>query len=147
MAGRPVYVIGERFARNLELPGVKAVAMLSPPSVGCGSMTAGCRHCMGAQEPQVLRLATEECVWEKGCPNLNVSRCRATLFNNGNTQDMARQAFASYTGGRCHLVGNRLGHIKLPPNREVDEGVQSNSLATKAYRESHGFVEEARGAV
>jgi hypothetical protein len=60
---------------------------------------------------------------------------------------MARRAndeFISATGEACHLIVNRLGRIKLDPNREAKQAVQHDPIANNTYNEFHNFVEQAR---
>ena len=47
---------------------------------------------------------------------------------------------------RCpHLVISNLKRTKLDPNRDISEAAQQNSKAEKAWREYHGFIDEAKG--
>ena len=87
------------------------------------------------------------CDWSKTCAPQDNSTCRAVTSNDENTQDMARRAndeFESFTGERCHLVVNRLGRIKLDPNREVLQAVQYDPIANVTYNEFHDFATQAR---
>jgi hypothetical protein len=87
------------------------------------------------------------CDWSKTCTPQDSSNCRAVTANDENTQDMARRAndsFESFTGERCHLVVNRLGRIKLDPNREVLQAVQYDPIANVTYHEFHDFATQAR---
>ena len=90
---------------------------------------------------------TSTCDWSKTCSPLDSSNCRAVTANDENTQDMARRAndaFESFTSERCHLVINRLGRIKLDPNREVLQAVQYDPIANITYNEFHDFATQAR---
>lgn len=87
------------------------------------------------------------CDWSKTCSPQDSSNCRAVTANDENTQDMARRAndeFGSFTGERCHLIVNRLGRIKLDPNREVLQAVQFDPIANVTYHEFHDFTTHAR---
>ena len=87
------------------------------------------------------------CDWSKTCTPEDSTNCRAVTANDENTQDMARRAndeFMSATGEACHLVVNRLGRIKLDPNREVKQAVQHDPIANVTYNEFHSFIEQAR---
>lgn len=91
--------------------------------------------------------ATSTCDWSKTCTPQDSANCRAVTANDENTQDMARRAndeFISATGEACHLIVNRLGRIKLDPNREAKQAVQHDPIANNTYNEFHNFVEQAR---
>lgn len=99
---------------------------------------------------------TDTCNWEKTCESLDesldVTNCRAVVLNDENTQDMARRVndmirFKFGDNSYCHLVVNRLGRIKLDPNREEDQAAQSDPLALQAYQEFHAFASQARQAI
>ena len=91
--------------------------------------------------------ATSTCDWSKACSPQDSTKCRAVTANDENTMDMARRAndeFKSATGEACHLIVNRLGRIKLDPNREAKQAVQYDPIANITYNEFHSFVEQAR---
>jgi len=47
--------------------------------------------------------------------------------------------------GKCpHLVISNLKRTKLDPNREIREAAQGDARAEKAWKEYHGFIEEAK---
>eukprot|EP00339_Tiarina_fusa_P001060 CAMPEP_0117016780 /NCGR_PEP_ID=MMETSP0472-20121206/13198_1 /TAXON_ID=693140 ORGANISM="Tiarina fusus, Strain LIS" /NCGR_SAMPLE_ID=MMETSP0472 /ASSEMBLY_ACC=CAM_ASM_000603 /LENGTH=531 /DNA_ID=CAMNT_0004720967 /DNA_START=91 /DNA_END=1682 /DNA_ORIENTATION=- len=95
-------------------------------------------------------LVNGECVWDKVCAPQDEIECRAVVSNDENTQDMARRAvdiFEGFSGGRCHLVVNRLGRSKLDPNREQEEAAQFDPQAIQAYTEFHDFASQARATI
>ncbi len=55
-----------------------------------------------------------------------------------------RDAFVDATGHAPHVVLSRLHRVKLDANREIDEAAQGSAFAENAWREFHGFIEEAR---
>lgn len=57
-------------------------------------------------------------------------------------------AFAARTGGkRPFVIISHLHRRKLDPNRDIDVAAQGDPGAEQAWREFHGFIEEARKAV
>ncbi len=99
---------------------------------------------------------TDTCDWNKNCASVNESvdaaNCRAVTLNDENTQDMARRVndmIRDHFGSNnyCHLVVNRLGRIKLDPNREEEQGAQFDPVAMQAHAEFHAFAKEARDAI
>jgi hypothetical protein len=63
-----------------------------------------------------------------------------------NTQEVARAVvdeFRARTGRRPHLVVCQLHRQKLDVNREIQEAAAGNATAEKAWKEYHGFVEQA----
>ncbi len=64
-----------------------------------------------------------------------------------NTQELTRaiaDALAARTGGRPHVIINRLGRVKLDANREVVEAAQDNALAGLAWLEFHAYTDAAK---
>ena len=99
---------------------------------------------------------TQTCDWHKDCvrsadESLDATNCRAVTLNDENTQDMARRANDmvrnKFPDSYCHLVVNRLGRIKLDPNREEEQGAQFDRVALEAYHEFHAFATLARDAI
>ena len=43
-----------------------------------------------------------------------------------------------------HLVVSHLKRTKLDPNRDISEAAQGNPVAKEAWREYHGFIDEAK---
>ena len=77
-------------------------------------------------------------------------RTQGVLTMDTNTQELARAVaaeFAARTGRRPHLIICRLHRQKLDCNRELGEAAAGNAFAEQAWREYHGFVEQARAAV
>lgn len=73
-------------------------------------------------------------------------RTEGVLNMDANTQELARSVVAavlSATGGRPHLVLCRLHRSKLDVNRDLPEAAQGSEVAARAWREHHGFIEQA----
>ena len=66
------------------------------------------------------------------------------------TQDVLRrvaQAIEDRLGERPHTIISHLRRVKLDPNREIGEAAQDDPYAEQAWREYHGFVDQARATV
>jgi len=66
-----------------------------------------------------------------------------------NTQELARtiaEVIHERTGHRTHLIICHLHRSKLDANREIGEAAGDDPLAQQAWREYHGFIEQARAA-
>lgn len=77
-------------------------------------------------------------------------RTYGTTVNDLNTMELAHDveaALVALTGGRPHVVINRLRRIKLDPNREIEEAAQDNPFAELAWAEYHGYLEDAAAIV
>lgn len=78
-------------------------------------------------------------------------RREGVLTMDANTQELARAvaaAVAARCGARPHLVVCHLHRSKLDANREMGEAAQGSAAAELAWREHHGFIEQAcRAAV
>ena len=78
-------------------------------------------------------------------------RREGVLTMDANTQELARavaDAVAALRGVRPHLVICHLHRSKLDANRDLAEAAQGNAAAEQAWREHHGFIEQAcRAAV
>lgn len=65
---------------------------------------------------------------------------------DANTQELAR-TFATVlrakTGRQVHMVICRLHRSKLDANRELPEAAQGSVIAAQAWKEYHGFIEQA----
>jgi N-formylglutamate amidohydrolase len=73
-------------------------------------------------------------------------RTQGVVDMDANTQELARavvEAVQAATGGRPHLVVCHLHRSKLDANRDLPEAAQGNAAASQAWREHHGFIEEA----
>lgn len=73
-------------------------------------------------------------------------RTWGTTINDANTMELTHAveaALMARTGGRPHVVVNRLRRIKLDANREVDEAAQGSPYAELAWDEFHAFLEDA----
>lgn len=73
-------------------------------------------------------------------------RTQGVVDIDANTQELARAVVESVydaTGGRPHLIVCHLHRSKLDANRDLPEAAQGNALASQAWREHHGFIEEA----
>jgi hypothetical protein len=51
------------------------------------------------------------------------------------------------TGRRPHVVNARLHRKKLDPNRPIDLGAGANATARAAWREYHGFLDQAKNTI
>jgi hypothetical protein len=74
-------------------------------------------------------------------------RTYGVLGGDSNSQEAAFEVahhLLKRTGGRPHLVINRLHRRKLDANREVVEAAQGSAWAKQAWGEYHAFIEEAR---
>jgi hypothetical protein len=77
-------------------------------------------------------------------------RTYGVIVQDRNTQELIRQIAAEAfqrTGRHPHIVICRLHRTKLDANREVVEAAQGNPFAERAWKEYHGFIEEAKQAV
>jgi len=66
------------------------------------------------------------------------------------TDDLAAQivdVFVERTGRRPHLIINHLHRRKLDANRDSTEATDGDSLSAQAWREFHGFIDNARALV
>lgn len=66
------------------------------------------------------------------------------------TQELAREiilVFRRKTGKVPYVIINRLHRDKLDANREVADGAGDDSLATAAWEDFHGFIEQASNEV
>jgi hypothetical protein len=72
------------------------------------------------------------------------------LVRDTNTEELARaisDALAARTGGRPHLIINRLHRVKLDANREIVEAAQGSRPAQRAWYEFQMFTEAAKRSV
>ncbi len=58
-----------------------------------------------------------------------------------------RDIFFEKTGHYPHVIISRLKRTKLDPNREIEEAAQGNPYAERAWREYHGFIDNARDSI
>ena len=68
---------------------------------------------------------------------------------DAHTQELARliaEQVTAATGRRPHLVICRLHRAKLDANRDLAEAAEGNVVAGRAWREYHGFIEQACAA-
>lgn len=73
-------------------------------------------------------------------------RTQGVVDMDANTQELARavvEAVQAAAGGRPHLVVCHLHRSKLDANRDLSEAAQGNALASQAWHEHHGFIDEA----
>jgi len=66
-----------------------------------------------------------------------------------NTQELARtvtEVIHERTGHRAHLIICHLHRSKLDANREIGEAAGDDLQAQQAWRDYHGFIEQARAA-
>lgn len=73
-------------------------------------------------------------------------RTQGVVDIDANTQELARAVVAAVheaIGGRPHLIVCHLHRSKLDANRDLPEAAQGNALASQAWREYHGFIEQA----
>ncbi len=66
------------------------------------------------------------------------------------TQELVRDVSAalfSLTGRYPHVIINRLHRVKLDANRAIKEAAQGDKGAEQAWRDFHGFIDEAKKAV
>lgn len=80
---------------------------------------------------------------DRTCPN-------ATSVTDANTQALVRALDSAFTrryACQAHLVVSHLARIKLDPNRPLPEASCGNALATQAWREYHGFLDDAAAQV
>ncbi|MBB5035102.1 N-formylglutamate amidohydrolase [Prosthecobacter vanneervenii] len=79
-------------------------------------------------------------------PNDLPDRKSGETSADANTQDLARQianVIHEQTGHHIHLVICRLHRRKLDVNREIMEAAQGDKEAELAWKEHHGFIEQA----
>jgi N-formylglutamate amidohydrolase len=68
---------------------------------------------------------------------------------DANTQELARAVadeIHARTGHYAHLIICHLHRSKLDANRDIGEAAGGDALAEQAWREHHGFIEQARTA-
>lgn len=73
-----------------------------------------------------------------------------TTVRDANTEELVREirlAFLERTGGQPHVVVNRLHRSRLDPNRAVGEAACGQPIAEEAWRDYHGFIEQARSTI
>lgn len=77
-------------------------------------------------------------------PNRTCAGCvtSADLYTRELALELRESIFRTY-GFYPHLVVNRLHRSKLDANREIIEAAQGNPEAEQAWKEFHGFVEQA----
>lgn len=78
------------------------------------------------------------------------NRKKGVLLADGGTDLLAKEMIAAFyqqTGKYPHVIICHLRRAKLDCNRKVDEAAQGNVEVQRAWREFHGFIEQARGAV
>jgi N-formylglutamate amidohydrolase len=76
-------------------------------------------------------------------------RTQGVVAFDANTQELARAIEAELfarTGRHPHLIICRLSRTKVDCNREIKEAAAGHPVAEQAWRDYHGFVEEARAA-
>lgn len=79
-------------------------------------------------------------------PVMMPRRVDGVTDSDANTQELARTIAAvvhAQTGRHAHLIISRLHRNRLDPNREITEAAQGNPAAEQAWREHHGFIEQA----
>lgn len=77
-------------------------------------------------------------------------RTEGTFAFDTNTQELARairEAFYERTGQRPHVIICRLHRRKVDCNREVKEAAAGHPLATMAWEDFQGFIEQSRAEV
>lgn len=77
-------------------------------------------------------------------------RTKGVVAFDTNTQELARAIDAELvarTGRHAHLVICRLSRTKVDCNREIKEAAAGDPVAEQAWKDYHGFVEEAKLAV
>ena len=77
-------------------------------------------------------------------------RTYGTTVTDLHTAELARavdSALVRLTGKHAHVVMVRLHRTKLDANREITEGAQGDAEAEQAWREFHGFLNDAKEAV
>ena len=77
-------------------------------------------------------------------------RSYGTTVSDVNTIELTNavaDALMARTGARPHVILNRLERIKLDPNRAIEEGAQGSPYAELAWREYHGYIDDARAIV
>ncbi len=76
-------------------------------------------------------------------------RTNGVKDQDAHTQELARLIAGEVhaaTGRRPHLVICRLHRAKLDANRDLAEAAEGNAVAERAWREYHGFIEQACAA-
>lgn len=74
-------------------------------------------------------------------------RTRGYPIGDSGTQALTRRiadALYERTGRRPHVIISHLARKKLDPNRALDEAADGDSLAERAWREYHGFIDTAK---
>ncbi|MFK5921851.1 MAG: hypothetical protein QM496_06705 [Verrucomicrobiota bacterium] len=77
-------------------------------------------------------------------------RKKGVLLADGATDLLAMEivaAFQQQTGKTPHVIICHLKRLKLDCNREIGEAAQGSEEAERAWREFHGFIEQARESV
>jgi N-formylglutamate amidohydrolase len=83
-------------------------------------------------------------------PEEIADRVNGVISTDTNTLELAiaiAAEFQSRTGRRPHVVLAHLARRKLDCNREIVEAAAGNPHAAQAWREYHGFIEQARAAI
>ena len=94
--------------------------------------------------------STKTCVFDYTCTERDEVNCRAVTVKDTNSRELAVELadeLEKLMNKRPHVIATHLHRTKLDPNREVNQATFGDKLATEAYNDFHGFVEEALGKI